>query len=202
MKIKKKLFFLLLTLLIAYTLSVSGFSIQKNDVLNGDVIDQEQDRVDGYVWIGYGVWQQFVPSTRKDLTRVEVNVARLDYEHHPLILTVEQPLGNEITGVSVEYDVIPVNLPGWVVFDVPDVSLIEGYGYHIVLKSAGATNDFYWYGGWGNPYPPGTSSYHSDWDFCFRTYVSKPKILNYQNQQNIVEQIIQCFPLLRTVFNF
>ena len=109
----------------------------------------------------------------------------------PLTLSIEHPLGTILASKTLPAVALPLNSEGWVSFEYLNTTLQPGQTYYIVLSfDPGA--EYSWSGNWSNPYPPGVSSRDPDWDYCFKTFVtkSKPKIverreiINYLSMQS------------------
>ena len=141
-------------------------------VLQG-VVDQSQEERDNDEDVNEYAWQEFVP-TGKNLLNVEVKI-RLGFLWPPfLFLSIEKPLGTVLTSTSVSSQSIPWERSDWVIFDFPDVPLVSGDKYYIVLShEPGGT--YKWSGAWGDLYSQGESSKDPQWDWCFRTIVDKSK---------------------------
>jgi len=158
---------LIVTLLIAT--AVIPMSGENNTYISstfGEVLDQHQDWSDDCVYFEQE-WQEFVP-TLDNLARVDVKIAQWYSGSPDLIMTIEKPLGTVLTTKSMPATSIPSPNCDWVIFDVPDISLIPGSSYYIKL-TAPIGSEYGWGIAYNNLYPKGTSSqYPADW--CFRTY--------------------------------
>lgn len=139
------------------------------------IIDQHQEESDECLWFYPSEWQEFVPSHEK-LVKVEVKILQGYGNSPPLTLSVERPLGAVITSKTLPVSSIP-DTCDWVVFDVSDVSLETGKPHYIKL-SYPPGGEYAWAGASENPYPQGSSSKGTGWDWCFRTYaeVCRPEI--------------------------
>jgi len=95
----------------------------------------------------------------------------------PLTLSIEHPLGTILASKTLPAVALPLNSEGWVSFEYLNTTLQPGQTYYIVLSfDPGA--EYSWSGNWSNPYPPGVSSRDPDWDYCFKTFVTKSKALS------------------------
>ncbi|HEC76507.1 MAG TPA: hypothetical protein ENI33_04535, partial [Thermoplasmatales archaeon] len=131
--------------------------------------DQYQEVCIECEYITPSQWQEFVPNA-STLSRVEVKIARVTGEISPITLSIDQPLGNVITSLTLpatNISQLTFCNTTWISFDVPDITLTPSTTYYIRLSTSG---NYWWSGAWGNPYLPGISSRDADWDYCFRTY--------------------------------
>jgi len=142
------------------------------ELLQG-VIDQSQEERYSDEDVNEHAWQEFVP-TGKNLLNVEVKI-RLGFLWPPdLFLSIEKPLGTVLTSTSLPSQNIPWERSDWVTFDFPDIPLVRGEKYYIVLShEPGGT--YKWSGAWGDLYSQGESSKDPQWDWCFRTIVDRSK---------------------------
>ena len=160
-----------------------------------DVLDQSQETSDECKWFDRFAWQEFQPVGVKHL-RVEVKIKQGYDQSPPLKLTLEQPLGNVLTAVSVNAIDIPTTCD-WVKFDFPDVDVDIAYTAYINL-SFDPGGEYAWCGGYDDPYPQGTSSEGLQWDWCFRTFVDKsaakpimsPVFNNIQSSNTILGRLL------------
>jgi len=152
-------------------LSPQSTSISIKQFLS-EKIDQSQERDDGSESIRNTEWQEFVPVAKK-LLHVEVKIKVGEGETTPIRLSIEQPLGTTLTAKEIPASEIPTT-PDWISFDVQDITLNPGQIYYIRLSTS-FNALYYWSGASNNPYPNGTSSKGSNWDWCFRTYADKSK---------------------------
>jgi uncharacterized repeat protein (TIGR01451 family) len=143
--------------------------------ITGEEKDQFQELCDEcyYIESTPPSWQEFVPSV-DSLSRVEVKIARTQGQPNgcPITMTIDSPLGTVLTQATLQPAEVP-ELPycdtDWMSFDVPDIALVPGQSYYIVLNIPPGFF-YHWCGAWGNPYPPGISSVGPDWDWTFRTF--------------------------------
>jgi len=136
-------------------------------------VDQSQNYNEYYVNISNYEWQEFV--TRNiGIARVEVKIKKWSEEPSSLKLSIEKPLGNELTSYEVPSNLISSESFNWISFDILDISYEMGENYFINL-SYGLDNTLSW--GYGEVnivgierYPFGNSSLGEGFDWCFRTF--------------------------------
>ena len=141
-------------LLLLGTFLTSAINCQRTSGLL-DVKDQFQETCDECKWFGPFAWQEFQPVGRKHL-RIEVNIKQGYEQSPPLKLTLEQPLGNVLSAISVNAADIPTTCD-WVKFDIPDVD-VDVANTAFINLSFDLGGEYAWCGGNGDPYPQGTSS--------------------------------------------
>jgi len=174
-------------------ISVSLITPKMKSLQGGDELDQEQnDDLGGGkpFYQQYWVAQGFTP-TKEILTRVALRLF-IKYNHPPdALVTVSirsSKNGEDLTAVDVIGSTIESG--AWIEFDFPDLQVIPGNTYFIVLRSSSGDEYNYHYGWYyyiNNPYPSadawgsrdsGDSWYELDFpendlpkiDFCFKTY--------------------------------
>ena len=113
-----------------------------------------------------------------------------------ITLSIEKPLGTSLSSKTLPVSAINSGTCDWVTFDIPDINLIVGATYYIVI-SYPPGGEYGWCGAWGNPYASGVSDVDPDWDYTFRTIVEKarPRIVNIFI--NFLENHPNLFPMLR-----
>ncbi len=142
-------------------------------VLPGLVIDQQQTTDDGANYMGYcsgHPWQSFVPS-KPILSAGAIHIA-FDNPTNTTSLTMHiraSPEGPDLTRVTVPESSIVIG--DWLAFDFPDINVVPGNTYYIVMDNEGAVS----YYGWSiqrnyDSYPPGTSCFGGVQDWTFATY--------------------------------
>jgi len=141
------------------------------DLYDGE--DQRQPSADDFVNITNTEWQEFLTRNSK-LSRVEVLIKRWTNEDTSLKLSIEKPLGNELTSIELSSNLISDESHTWVSFDFADISVEIGEKYYIILSSI-SDNVFSWCFGEVNPigierYIYGNSSMGEGFDWCFKTY--------------------------------
>jgi hypothetical protein len=162
---------MLMTLFIGTVIfPVTGNTLFQNNLEFAEVLDQRQESDPDCIQIFYPEWQQFKP-TKEKLVRVEVKISQTCPGCPDLNMEIQKPLGTVLTSTSVPATSIPSGSCNcdWVSFDIPDINVIPGEVYHIVLYYIGGA-EYYWCGSYDNPYPRGRSSVHPDFDYCFRTF--------------------------------
>lgn len=85
--------------------------------------------------------QSFVPAF-DTVTQVSVDVSLNTFvvPDAPLVLAIRSELnGSDLTVAQVDADGMPVQAENWVVFDVPDIALVPGNTYYVVLYSNSTT---------------------------------------------------------------
>jgi hypothetical protein len=169
------------------------------------VLDQNQRKCEDCRFLPNYGWQQFVPKANK-LYYVDVNVGHFFGGSPDIKLSIEQPLGNMLTTVSLPVTQIPDHYCDWTRFDFPDIQTTPNTVYYIVLEYDPG-GEYAWCGAWGNPYPQGTSDYDPDWDYTFMTYVDQVSHNNKVKENHpIVFQIfynlMERFPILERLLIF
>lgn len=141
--------------------------------LPGLTIDQQQATDTGATYMGtcYGhPWQSFVPS-KSILSAGAIHIA-FDNPTNTENLTMHiraSPNGTDLTKVTVPESSIVIG--EWLSFDLPDIAVIPGNTYYIVMDNEGAVS----YYGWSvqryyDSYPAGTSCTGGVEDWTFATY--------------------------------
>jgi hypothetical protein len=148
-------------------------------------IDQQQTQdfhfagcYDKY-WLG----QSFKPGL-STLTSVKLYIMKSGAPPNPAILSIRSSLtGPDLTSIALPAAAFPISWD-WIEFDLPDITVIPGNTYYLVLRTTGGTiyNCYIWSYGLVTPYTNGelwkSYSYGSwgSWqmgawyDFCFKTY--------------------------------
>jgi len=188
-KMKMKIIGILICILLIVTaivpVAMSLNVCRSYDLLQG-VIDQYQDERDSDEDVNEYAWQEFVP-TGENLLSVEVKIRLGFLWPSNLFLSIEKPLGTVLTSTSLPSQDIPWERSDWVTFDLPDIPLVRGEKYYIVLShEPGGT--YKWSGAWGDLYSQGESSKDLQWDWCFRTIVDKSREKN--NEGNLLNQLM------------
>ena len=152
-------------------------------------IDQCHTKTYGYFAIldnvNYAMFaQSFIPS-KNTLDRVKLLLTKSG-NPKSFIVSIRKSLeGEDLISVSVNADKLIELVPIWIECDFPDINVIPGKQYFIVLKSleADLNNFIGWFGEGGvDFYTKGeawfydiewynaTSIGYPNWDFCFKTY--------------------------------
>jgi len=152
-----------------------------------ELIDQHQDNF--YPGQGYEVnvnelgkahivAQSFKPSMTP-LTKVDLAILTDIYTTQPVVVSIRSDLeGNDITSITVPHEQIPQDNISWCSFNFPNVTVVPGTTYYIIVRS-NATGYGYCMGYYGsNLYPRGNTwlCYDGNWtayyseDCAFRTY--------------------------------
>jgi hypothetical protein len=177
--------------------SINDFNQDNNDNLDIDMlnptkleqeVDQSQEQCQECKFFENYAWQQFVPQGKKLLT-IDICISQWYSDSPDLTITIEKPLGTILSSATIEAKSVPNIDCDWVSIDVnPDITLQKEQIYYIVL-SYEPGGEYGWCGAEGNLYEPGESSIGSNWDFCFRTIVSKQRSIDSIN-------IFKNFPIL------
>jgi hypothetical protein len=142
------------------------------------MVDQAQEHSDDCAWLSYGKseWQEFLNRGNKIMSIELYMYNSAPFEQGLVRLSIEKPLGNILTEKTLSCDdIAPGYTDIWYSFDIdPDVTLVDGQKYFIVLYYAGPC-ELCWHGAYNNRYPDGKSSRGGDWDYCFRTIVDKSR---------------------------
>jgi hypothetical protein len=173
---KKILGILIMTLLIATASHsvIGNFTIKNTTSSFAEVLDQSQTWEDDCFYIYGNEWQQFIP-TLGNLNRIELKVGQFYGGSPDLIVSVESPLGNVLTSMTMSPSNLPSNTCDWISFNLPDISLTPGDDYRIRV-TAPPGSEYAWGIAYNNLYLPGVSSQFPA-DFCFKTYgYTFPKI--------------------------
>ena len=209
--------FVVMLLLFTATSVVGTMNIcrapENSRIVMQGVKDQSQEDCPEKDWIQGGEWQEFVPMGKEHI-RVEVHIGCYFAGSHPITLSIEKPLGTIAASKTLPAVVIPLNSEGWVSFEYLNVTLQPGQTYYIVLNFDPGS-EYSWSGAWANPYPAGVSSRDPDWDYCFKTFVSKSKTKVSIGAENywsdpltvsisktkpatniLLERLFECFPLV------
>lgn len=156
------------------------------------VVDQSQDICAECRFFENYAWQQFIPQAKKLLT-IDICISQWYAGSPDLIITIEKPLGTVLSSVTIDAKSIPYDDCDWVSIDInPDITLQKGEIYYIVL-SYEPGGEYGWCGAEGDLYAPGVSIIGPEWDFCFRTIVTKPRSIDHIN-------IFKNFPFLYQFF--
>ena len=153
------------------------------------ILDQKQE-LHSYEYSFHDkVWlaQSFKPSMNP-LTKVEVKINKPRVTKNPLIISIRKELnGSDITSTYIDGVDVPFFV-FWISFDIPDIEVVEGETYYIVLHSTTSSDApyrwLYEYNDTSDPYPNGKMWYSLDhgatWypvedentyiDATFRTY--------------------------------
>lgn len=185
---------LLIILSSCYPLFAMGGSSTSSSFFIEEQLDQFQE-LDSYEESLHAriiLAQSFVPS-KNPLTRVEMKVNKPRITHAGLILSIRNDLnGSDLTAASISGDNVPFFI-NWVEFDIPDIEVVVGDTYYLVLRSGTSSENpyrlRYEYNDSGDIYSNGelfrffTTS--SIWepigsetefvDACFRTYSFVPQ---------------------------
>lgn len=175
---KKIVGIIICMLIIAPVVQLTATTTTKTVKLNRDMIDQSMEVFDECVFVENYAWQQFIP-TKSLQTKVDVMVCQHFSGSPDLTLSIQRPLGNVLTSKNLPATQIPAEICDWVTYDIPDVALIPGDLYYIVLDY-NPGGEYSWGGAYGNNYEPGKSSRdppYPDWDYCFRTFVVEPDLV-------------------------
>jgi len=159
------------------------------------VVDQEQPHAYDQLWLisGEPFWQEFMPTVKKNV-KVELHVMQAYLGSSDLEFSIEKPLGNKLTSMSMPASSLP-DYADWIAFDFPDVDLIPEETYYLVLQYDGI-GEYAWSGIFGNSYQRGDSSM-AHWDFCFRTFVDTVKNRDVSNiKSSFQTRLVERFPLL------
>jgi hypothetical protein len=169
MRKKKIIIFIIILFIITTVLPITVCSKINNNFKSVDIKDQYQEYGDHPIWLSNNIpqWQEFIP-TKNNLVKVEIKIKQANMESSPLILEIHNPYGYKLTYQEINTSEIP-DVPSWVSFDFPDISVYPGGTYFINVLYKGI-GEYAWYGTWEDKYPNGGSSRDPDWDFCFRTY--------------------------------
>ncbi len=101
------------------------------------------DDVDGYIFAGYKLGQTFTPLVSHNITRL---ILKLWRKGTPTIIRVgiylsdvsNRPIGDEFTGVDVDFSGITPTSPGeWVTIDLPPYPLALDIKYVIAMETEG-----------------------------------------------------------------
>jgi len=159
-----------------------------NPIKLEEVVDQSQEVCAECRKFEIYAWQQFVPQV-DELLSIDISISQMYPSSPDLIITIEKPLGTVLSSVSIDAKSIPYAECDWVSIDInPDITLKKGEIYYIVL-SYEQGGEYSWCGAEGDLYTPGESIIGSEWDFCFRTIVNKPRSIDSIN-------IFKNFPIL------
>ena len=193
---QKKVSIFVMMLLISTALIPVCSSLENPPV----IIDQEQLDTSELHWLENDKihYQEFINYGNK-IEQVQVHIGNYASGSEPITLSIEKPLSNKLTFVTLPNSAIPAQTQDWCIFDFPDVTLQKGQKYYIVIYFA-CCSEYAWSGAHGDPYPTGASTHpDSDWDYAFRTHVdkSRPRAINVffefiQNHPNM-------FPILRLI---
>ena len=188
---KKLLGIFVCTLLIATAILPLVSALEtRSPLLTPGVVDQEQPNTPEVHWLEANVfhWQQFVNQGNK-LEEVELHIGCWFSGSYPITLSIQEPLGTNLTHVTYQASDFPLDVQAWFTFDVPDVQLTRGRTYYICLYF-NSGSEYGWSGSHNDPYPDGESSHtDQDWDYAFRTIVDKSKPRNMQMQSpGVVDQ--------------
>jgi len=146
--------------------------------------DQEQTQYDNYRFgLRYGLWgaQSFKPSL-ETLTKVELLVGKGGFPPNDLVVSIrDSPSGSDLTSVFMSADELQFGVH-WIEFDFPDISVVSGDTYYIVLHTVGGSvcNCYLWGFGHNTSYDDGSLLYSGNsgyswsnfemYDFDFITY--------------------------------
>ena len=202
----KKIIGILVTMLMigAIVLPVVGsLNVSNCPVKSPSVIDQEQPDTSETHFIQGGIphSQEFINQGNK-IEKVEVHIGHYYGGSPPMTLSIEKPLGNKLTFVTLTTADIPDHAQNWCTFDFPDVALDKNVKYYIVIQSD-VGSEYAWSGAHGDPYPAGASSHPDlDWDYAFRTIVdkSRPRAIN-KPFLNILQSFSDLFPILKILLH-
>ncbi len=143
------------------------------DIVEPTPIDQEQPVCNDCAFLPNYGWQEFIPKG-ETLQKVEVSLANWFGGSPDITMSIESPLGNSLSSLTLPVSAINSGTCAWVTFDIPDIKLTTGGRYFIVM-SYPPGGEYGWCGSYGNPYAPGTSDKDPDWDYTFRTIVNKAR---------------------------
>jgi hypothetical protein len=182
--VKRKIIsILVMTLLISTIIPiVSGIEQELKIISSPTIIDAQQLNTSQKDWLQAGVdnWQIFY-NRGKTIEKVDLHFGCYFGDSKDVTLSIEDSLGGTIlTYVTYPASAFPLNVQTWFTFDFPDVKLVQGRLYYMVIRF-NSDSEYAWSGDFGNPYTKGWSS-HSDpnWDYAFMTYVDEP--IPYNNQ--------------------
>jgi hypothetical protein len=198
---EKKVCILVMTLLIgAMVLPVAGTTnINNIPVMGPGVVDQEQtDTSEGHFLENYKIHTQEFVNYGNMIEKVEVHIGHYFGGSEPMTLSIEKPLGNKITFVTLPASAIPDHYRDWTTFDFQDAQLQKGEKYYIAIEFA-CCSEYEWSGAHGDPYPLGGSSHPDiDWDYAFRTIVDKSRSNTFNSPfQWFLQQYPNLFLILR-----
>jgi len=179
-KMKKKIIgILVMTLLIATAISVTGSNENNNrgatmfqedceniitvyNINNGDRLDQEQNNIStegidkAWGWARYSgkFAQSFVP-TLPILTRVELYIATNGNPDDLYITIRDELIGEDLTFTNIGGSLYENK--SWVFFDFDDISINPGQKYYIIWQPNGNSqnNAYSWIHGHDDPYEKG-----------------------------------------------
>jgi len=150
-------------------------------------IDLQQNQ-GGYSFMEYGSrWagQSFKP-TIDTLSKIELLIGKNGVPADDVTVSIRSSLaGDDIVSITLPESHIP-ETADWFEFDLPDMSVISGDTYYIVVHTSGgnSANCYIWSFGYGTPYTDGAFHFSSDadsswteyaaYDMCFRTFGEAP----------------------------
>jgi len=145
-----------------------------------DIIQEES----GYPYMVYGSrWarQSFIPSIDL-LSKIKLLIGKTGVPADDLTVSIRSSLTDaDIESITVPESSIPLTAT-WFYFDLPDMSIISGNTYYIVVHTSGgnSANCYFWSFGYNTAYTDGTLQFsdnsgsswleYSSYDFCFITY--------------------------------
>jgi len=167
----------------------AGEKMLRNEPLVREMLDQENSEWDsGNVGtLNLSLAQSFQPRLN-NLTRVELLVFNHLNPHGNITISIRDNLSSiDLTSITIPMENLPQYFPPlgiWTEFDFPDISIIPGHTYYIVLSHDPLTpyNLTFWgFSGPPAPYSRGEPWHEledGDWepwnpltvDFCFKTY--------------------------------
>ena len=186
-------------LITAALIPIASSNLAMKKQLSPGVIDQHQDLTSSVDWLEGGVphYQEFV-NQGNILEEIQLHMGCYFSGSYDMTISIEQPLGNKLTFVTLNAGMFPNNMVDWMTIDLPDKKLTRGQKYFIVAQFDPGS-EYAWSGDNTDPYPLGGSS-HTDpnWDYAFRTIVdkSKPKV----QINNILLELMNSFPMLKQLF--
>ncbi len=145
-------------------------------------IDQEQTlhKEAHKIYADHWAAQSFIP-TVDTITKVELLIFKTSNIPNDIIVSIRNSLtGNDLTSILLSKSSISSN-PNWITFDFPNIPVISGDTYYIVVHTDGGSYsecycvEYYF----GNPYTNGSifvMNNESPWgpypmyDFCFKAY--------------------------------